>query len=201
MREYVLGHLNSNTGSPFIGGQLRLARPVTRAYQSSPQAVFARHSTLPTPSYFAGLAAIVPGTRAPVRRGWHHLEAANLRPLAHQHRAAIDVAAALETGLTSTGHASGDSYALTFTLIGDKQLKAACDAWRAYALASIDVPAPVAATAAHRATVQIGLALFDDPTLDLLQIAHLVATARAGSSTALLLEHPIEATEAPHGRS
>lgn len=131
----------------------------------------------------------------------HHQEAADLRPLAHQHRAAIDVAAALETALTSTGPAGGHSHALTFTFVGDQQLQAACDAWRVYALASIDVPAPVAATAAHRATVQIGMALFDDPTLDLLQIAHLVTTARAGSSAALLLEHAPEATEARHGRS
>ncbi|PJO53797.1 hypothetical protein CR156_17295 [Stenotrophomonas lactitubi] len=103
--------------------------------------------------------------------------------------------------MTSTGPACGHSHALTFTFVGDQQLQAACDAWRVYALASIDVPAPVAATAAHRATVQIGLALFDDPTLDLLQIAHLVTTARAGSSAALLLEHAPEATEARHGRS
>ncbi len=121
--------------------------------------------------------------------------------LVNQQRAAIAVAAALETALTSMDPASGIGRTLTFTFAGAPQLQAACDAWRAYALATIDAPAPVAATAAQRLTAQISLALFDDPTMDLTQIANLVTTARSNSQTALLLAIASEATEAGHGRS
>lgn len=72
--------------------------------------------------------------------------------------------------------------------------------WRAYALATINTPAPVAATAPQRLTAQIGLVLFDDPTIDLAQIASLVTTARSNSQTALLPAIANEATEAGHGR-
>lgn len=121
--------------------------------------------------------------------------------LVNQQRAAIAVAAALETAMTSTHPASGGGRALTFTFAGASQLQAACDAWRAYALATIDTPAPVAATATQRLTAQIGLALFDDPTMDLAEIASLVTTARSNSQTALLPAIANEATEAGHGRS
>jgi len=121
--------------------------------------------------------------------------------LVTQQRAAIAVAAALETALTSTHPASGGGRALTFTFAGAPQLQAACDAWRAYALATIDTPAPVAATATQRLTAQIGLALFDDPTMDLTQIANLVTTARSDSQTALLPAPTAEETEARDGRS
>lgn len=121
--------------------------------------------------------------------------------LVKQQRAAIAVAAALETALTSTDPASGVGRALTFTFAGEPQLQAACDAWRAYALATIDAPPPVVATAAQRLTAQIGLALFDDPTMDLTQIANLVTTARSNSQAALLPAIPNEATEVGHGRS
>lgn len=132
----------------------------------------------------------------------HIIAAADDRSaLVNQQRAAIAVAAALETALTSTHPASGAGRALTFTFAGEPQLQAACDAWRAYALATIDTPAPVAATAAQRLTAQIGLALFDDPTMDLTQIANLVTTARSSSQTALLPAITTEATEAGHGCS
>ncbi|WP_329813075.1 hypothetical protein [Stenotrophomonas sp. SMYL36] len=132
----------------------------------------------------------------------HILAAAGERsPLIHQQRAAIAVAAALETALTSTRPASGGGRALTFTFAGEAQLQAACDAWRAYALATIDMPAPLAATATQRLTAQIGLALFDDPTMDLTQIANLVTTARSDSHTALMLAPTTEVTEARDGRS
>lgn len=120
--------------------------------------------------------------------------------LVNQQRAAIAVAAALETALTSTDPASGVGRALTFTFAGEPQLQAACDAWRAYALATIDAPPPVAATAAQRLTAQIGLALFDDPTMDLTQIANLVTTARLNSQAALLPAIANEAKEVGHGR-
>jgi len=122
-------------------------------------------------------------------------------PPIHQQRAAIAVAAALETALTSTQPASCGSRALTFTFAGDPQLQAARDAWRAYALATIDTPAPLAATASQRLTAQIGLALFDDPTMDLAQIANLVTAARSDSQTALLPAPTTEVTEARDGRS
>ncbi|SNT83035.1 hypothetical protein [Stenotrophomonas sp. CC120222-04] len=121
--------------------------------------------------------------------------------LVNQQRAAIAVAAALETAMTSTHPTSGGGRALTFTFTGEPQLQAACDAWRAYALATIDTPAPLAATATQRLTAQIGLALFDDPTMDLTQIANLVTTACSNSQTALLPAIASEATEAGHGRS
>lgn len=131
----------------------------------------------------------------------HIITAADGRSaLVNQQRAAIAVAAALETALTSTHPASAGGRALTFTFAGAPQLQAACDAWRAYALATIDTPAPMAATAAQRLTAQIGLALFDDPTMDLTQIANLVTTARSNSQTALLPAIANEATEAGHGR-
>lgn len=120
--------------------------------------------------------------------------------LVNQQRAAIAVAAALETALTSTHPASGGGRALTFTFAGAPQLQAACDAWRAYALATIDTPAPVAATATQRLAAQIGLALFNDPTMDLTLIASLVTTARSNSQTALLPAVANEATEVGHGR-
>lgn len=126
--------------------------------------------------------------------------AGNRSALDNQQRAAIAVAAALETALTSTHPVSAGGRALTFTFAGAPQLQAACDAWRAYALATIDTPAPMAATAAQRLTAQIGLALFDDPTMDLTQIANLVTTARSNSQTALLPAIANEATEAGHGR-
>jgi len=120
--------------------------------------------------------------------------------LVNQQRTAIAVAAALETALTSTHPASGGGRALTFTFAGAPQLQAACDAWRAYALATIDTPAPVAATATQRLTAQIGLALFNDPTMDLTLIASLVTTARSNSQTALLPAVANEASEVGHGR-
>lgn len=131
-----------------------------------------------------------------------HVKAAtgDWSPLIHQQRAAIAVAAALETALTSTQPTSGGR-ALTFTFAGEPQLQAACDAWRAYALATIDTPAPLAATATQRLTAQIGLALFDDPTMDLAQIANLVATARSDSQTALLPAPATDVKEARDGRS
>ncbi|MBH1391792.1 hypothetical protein I5U25_02525 [Stenotrophomonas maltophilia] len=132
----------------------------------------------------------------------HNIAAAGDRSaLVNQQRAAIAVAAALETALTSTHPASGGGRALTFTFAGEPQLQAACDAWRAYALATIDTPAPVAATATQRLTAQIGLALFNDPTMDLTLIASLVTTARSNSQTALLPAVANEATEVGHGRS
>lgn len=132
----------------------------------------------------------------------HIISAAGDRSaLVNQQRAAIAVAAALETALTSTHPSSGGGRALTFTFAGAPQLQAACDAWRAYALATIDTPAPVAATATQRLTAQIGLALFDDPTMDLTQIANLVTRARSDSQTALLPAPNTEVTEARDGRS
>ncbi len=132
-----------------------------------------------------------------------HIKAAagERSPLIYQQRAAVAVAAALETALTSTRPTSGGGRALTFTFTGEPQLQAACDAWRAYVLATIDTPPPVAATATHRLTAQIGLALFDDPTMDLIQIASLVTTARSNSQAALLPAIANEATETGHGRS
>lgn len=131
----------------------------------------------------------------------HNIAAAGDRSaLVNQQRAAIAVAAALETALTSTHPVSGCGRALTFTFAGAPQLQAACDAWRAYALATIDTPAPVAATATQRLTAQIGLALFNDPTMDLTLIASLVTTARSNSQTALLQAVANEATEVGHGR-
>lgn len=132
-----------------------------------------------------------------------HIKAAagERSPLIHQQRAAVAVAAALETALTSTRPTSGGRRALTFTFTGEPQLHAACDAWRAYALATIDTPAPLAATAPQRLTAQIGLALFDDPTMDLTQIASLVTTARSDSQGALLPAPATEVTETRDGRS
>lgn len=129
-----------------------------------------------------------------------HITADN-RPLANQHRTAIAVAAALETALTSSEQSAGGGWSLTFTFVGEPQLQAARDAWRAYAVATIDTQAPLAATASQRLTAQISLALFDDPTLDLMQIANQLARARAGSQGALLPEFAPEAMEARHGRS
>ncbi|KOO85989.1 hypothetical protein VL21_06635 [Stenotrophomonas maltophilia] len=131
----------------------------------------------------------------------HIIHAAGDRSaLVNQQRAAIALAATLETALTSTHPASGGGRALTFTFAGAPQLHAACDAWRAYALATIDTPAPEAATATQRLTAQIGLALFNDPTMDLTLIASLVTTARSNSQTALLPAVANEATEVGYGR-
>jgi len=130
-----------------------------------------------------------------------HITTDNRSPLAHQHRTAIAVAAALETALTSSEQSAGGSWSLTFTFVGEPQLKAARDAWRAYALATIDTPAPLAATASQRLTAQIGLALFNDPTMDLMQIANRLSRACAGSPAAVLQEFAPETTEARHGRS
>ncbi|MEL3955404.1 hypothetical protein [Stenotrophomonas bentonitica] len=122
-------------------------------------------------------------------------------PLANQQRTAIAVAAALETALTSAEQSAGGGWSLTFTFVGEPQLQAARDAWRAYAVATIDTPAPLAETASQRLTAQIGLALFNDPTLDLMQIANQVNIARAASQAALLPKFVSEETEARHGRS
>lgn len=122
-------------------------------------------------------------------------------PLAHQQRSAIAVAAALETALTSSEQAAAGGWSLTFTFVGEPQLQAARDAWRAYAYSTIDAPVPLAATASQRLTAQIGQALFNDPTLDLMQIANQVICARAASPRPLLPVVNPEATEACHGRS
>lgn len=122
-------------------------------------------------------------------------------PLAHQQRSAIAVAAALETALTSSEHSAAGGWSLTFTFVGEPQLLAARDAWRAYAYSTIDAPVPLAATAIQRLTAQIGQALFNDPTMDLMQIANQVVSARAASPVPLLPALNPEATEANHGRS
>lgn len=130
-----------------------------------------------------------------------HIGTEKQSPLTHQQRTAIAVAAALESALTSKDHATAGGWSLTFTFAGEPQLLAAHDAWRAYAVSTIDTPAPLAATASQRLTAHIGRALFDDPTLDLMQIAELVITARDASPAALLLKFVSEATEARHARS
>jgi len=107
-------------------------------------------------------------------------------PLAHQHRSAIAVAAALETALTSAEQTAAGGWSLTFTFVGEPQLQAARDAWRAYAYSTIDAPAPLAATASQRLTAQIGQALFNDPTMDLMQIANRVEAARRALGVPLL---------------
>lgn len=130
-----------------------------------------------------------------------HITTENRSPLAHQHRTAIAVAAALESALSSSEQSARDGWSLTFKFVGEPQLHAARDAWRAYVVATIDTPAPLAATASQRLTAQIGLALFGDPTLDLMKIANRVTHARAAAHTALLPEFASEAMEARHGRS
>ncbi len=120
--------------------------------------------------------------------------------LAHQQRTAIAVVAALETALTSSEQNSAGGWSLTFTFAGKAQQQAARDAWRAYAYATIDAPVPLAATASQRLTAQIGQALFNDPTMDLMQIANQVICARAASPMPLLPAVNPEATEASHGR-
>ena len=107
-------------------------------------------------------------------------------PLAHQQRSAIAVAAALETALTSAEKTAAGGWALTFTFVGEPQLQAARDAWRSYAYATIDAPVPLAATASQRLAAQIGQALFNDPTMDLMQIANLVEAARKALGVPLL---------------
>lgn len=129
-----------------------------------------------------------------------HITTENRSPLAHQHRTAIAVAAALENALTSSEQSAGGGWSLTFTFFGEPQLHAARDAWRAYAVATIDTPAPLAATASQKLTAQIGMALFNDPTMDLMQIANQLTHARAGSEATLLQEFASEPTEARHGR-
>ncbi|MNT72175.1 hypothetical protein D3C72_2107500 [compost metagenome] len=121
--------------------------------------------------------------------------------LAHQQRSAIAVAAALETALTSSEQTDAGGWSLTFTFVGDTQLQAARDAWPAYAYTTIDAPVPLAATANQRLTAQIGQALFNDPTMDLMQIANQVISARAASAVPLLPAVSPEATETSHGRS
>lgn len=129
------------------------------------------------------------------------LDPARLTPLAHQQHSAIAVAAALETALTSSEQTTAGGWSLTFTFVGEPQLQAARDAWRAYAYSTIDAPVPLAATASQRLTAQIGQALFNDPTLDLMQIANQVISARAASPMPLLPVVSPEVTEASHGRS
>lgn len=107
-------------------------------------------------------------------------------PLANHQRSAIAVAAALETALTGSEQTASGSWSLTFTFAGEAQLQAARDAWRAYAYATIDAPVPLAATASQRLTAQIGQALFNDPTIDLMQIANRVEEARRALGAPLL---------------
>ncbi len=130
-----------------------------------------------------------------------HIATESRSPLANQQRTAIAVATALETALTGAEQSAGGGWSLTFTFVGEPQLQAARDAWRAYAVATIDTQAPLADTASERLTAQIGLALFNDPTLDLMQIANQLTIARASSQAALLPKFASEETEARHGRS
>lgn len=130
-----------------------------------------------------------------------HLTPANSSPVAHQQRSAIAVAAALETALTSSEQTAAGGWSLTFTFVGEPQLQAAREAWRSYAYSTIDAPVPLAATASQKLTAQIGQALFNDPTMDLMQIANQVICARAASPMPLLPAVNPEATEASHGRS
>lgn len=116
----------------------------------------------------------------------HHISAGDRSPLTHQQHAAIAVAAALETALTSTRLASGGGPVLSFTFAGEPQLRAACDAWRTYALSTIDTPASVVATAVQRLTAQIGLALFNDATIDLMQIANRLEVLQVAAGAPLL---------------
>jgi len=104
--------------------------------------------------------------------------------LAHLQRSAIAVAAALETAQTST---PAGGLSMTFTFAGEAHLQAASDAWRAYAYSTIDAPVPLAATASQMLTAQIGQALFNDPTLDLMQIANRVEAARRALGVPLLM--------------
>lgn len=106
--------------------------------------------------------------------------------LAHHQISAIAVAAALETALTSAEQTAADGWSLTFTFAGKPQLQAARDAWRAYAYSTIDAPVPLAATASQKLTAQIGQALFNDPTMDLMQIANRVEAARRAHGVPLL---------------
>ncbi len=128
------------------------------------------------------------------------LRTSNAQALTCQQITAITVAAALEVGLTTSGNAPSGDPTLTFRFQGQEQHQAACDAWRNYALALVDVSASPASTAAHRATAKLGLALFGDPTLDLMEIADMVASVRVKSPAALLSEHIIEAKETCNGR-
>lgn len=125
---------------------------------------------------------------------------ANARELDGPQRAAVAMAAALESGLTTAGTAPGGGPTLTFEFHGEDQRQAACDAWRTYALSLVDVSAPPAHTATQRATARLGLALFDDPTLDLMQIADKVASARAATLAALLLTRVNSMEETDNGR-
>lgn len=118
--------------------------------------------------------------------------------LAHLQRSAIAVAAAFEAAQTST---AAGGLSITFTFAGEAHLQAAREAWRAYAYSTIDAPVPLAATASQMLTAQIGQALFNDPTLDLMQIANQVISARAASPMPLLPVVNPEAMEASHGRS
>ncbi len=125
---------------------------------------------------------------------------ANARELDGPQRAALAMAAALESGLTTTGTAPGGGPTLTFEFYGEDQRQAACDAWRTYALALVDVSAPPSSSAAHKATAKLGLALFGDPTLDLMEIADMVASARAATPAALLSAHFPKMEESQNGR-
>ena len=104
--------------------------------------------------------------------------------LAHLKRSAIAVAAALETAQTSI---PAGGLSMTFTFAGEAHLQAARDAWRAYAYSTIDAPVPLAATASQMLTAQIGQALFNDPTMDLMQIANRVEAARRALDVPLLM--------------
>ncbi|MBK0011141.1 hypothetical protein [Stenotrophomonas sp. S41] len=75
---------------------------------------------------------------------------------------------------------------MTFTFAGEAHLQTARDAWRAYAYATIDAPVTLAATASQRLTAQIGQALFNDPAMDLMQIANRVEAARRALGVPLL---------------
>ena len=129
-----------------------------------------------------------------------YLRTSNAQALTCQQSAAIALATALEGGLTTSGNASCGDPTLTFQFQGEEQHQAACDAWRNYALALVDVSAPTASTAAHRATAKLGLALFGDPTLDLMEIAEMVTSARAATPAALPFAHVPEMKENPNGR-
>jgi len=64
----------------------------------------------------------------------------------------------------------------------------------------VDVAAPPARTATQRATARLGLALFDDPTLDLMQIADRVAGMRAATLAELLPTRFTKMEETDNGR-
>lgn len=128
------------------------------------------------------------------------LRTSSAQALTCQQTAAIAVAAALEGGLTTSGNAASGNPTLTFQFQGEEEHQAACDAWRNYALALVDVSAPPASTAAHRATAKLGLALFGDPTLNLMELADMVASVRVATPAALLSANVSEKEENKNGR-